>query len=49
MDKFRGFDKTFANDSSANIKLSKTQLYKIRQLGGNLGRLLGPLLKIGCL
>ena len=39
--------KAFANNSSANIKLSKTQLYKIGQSGGFLGRLLGPLLKTG--
>ena len=39
--------KAFANNSSANIKLSKTQLYKIRQSGRFLSRLLGPLLKIG--
>ena len=38
--------KAFANNSSANIKLSKTQLHKIGQSGGFLGRLLGPLLKI---
>ena len=31
---------------STDIKLSKTQLRKIRQSGGFLGRLLGPLLKI---
>ena len=37
--------KSFANNSSANIKLSKSQLHKIRQSGGFLGRLLGPLLK----
>ena len=37
--------KTFANNSSANIKLSKTQFHKIDQSGGFLGRLLGPLLK----
>ena len=36
--------KAFANNSSAYIKL-KTQLHKIKQLGGFLGRLLGPLLK----
>ena len=36
--------KTFANNSSANIKLSKTQLHKIGQSWGFLGRLLGPLL-----
>ena len=38
--------KACANNSSANIKLSKTKLHKIRQLG-LLGRLLGPLLKTG--
>ena len=37
--------KEFSNDSSANIKLSKTQLHKIGQSGGFLGRLWGPLLK----
>ena len=37
--------KVFANNSSANIKLSKTQLHKIGQSGGFLGRLLGPLLE----
>ena len=37
--------KDFANGSSANIKLSKTQLHKIGQSGGFLGRCLGPLLK----
>ena len=37
--------KAFANNSSANIKLSKTQLYKIGQSGGFLGWLLGLLLK----
>ena len=39
--------KAFANNSSTNIKLSKTQLHKIGQSGGFLGRLLGPLLKTG--
>ena len=39
--------KAFVNDSSANIKLSKTQLHKTEQSGGYLGRLLGPLLKTG--
>ena len=34
--------KAFANGSSANIKLSKTQLHKIGQLGGFFGKLLGP-------
>ena len=37
--------KAFANSSSANIKLSKTQLHKIGQPGEVLGRLLAPLLK----
>ena len=39
--------KAFANHSSADIKLSKTQLSKMIQLGGFLGRSLGPLLKTG--
>ena len=39
--------KAFANNSSTYIKLSKTQLSKIMQSGGFLGRLLGPLLKTG--
>ena len=39
--------KTFPNNSSANKKLSKTQLHKIEQSAGFLGRLLGPLLKTG--
>ena len=39
--------KAIANNSSANIKLSKTQLHKIGQSGGFLGRLLRPLLKTG--
>ena len=39
--------KALANNSSANIKLSKTQLHKIGQSGGLLGRYLGPLLKTG--
>ena len=38
--------KAFANGSSANLKLSKTYLHKIRQSGGFLGRLLGASLKI---
>ena len=37
--------KAFANNSLANIKLSKTQLHKMGYSGGLLGRLLGPLLK----
>ena len=36
--------KSFADNSSANIKLSKTQLSKMIQSGGFLGKLLGPLL-----
>ena len=39
--------KAFGNHLSADIKLSKTQLYKMIQSGGFLGRLLGPLLKTG--
>ena len=35
----------FANHTSTNIKLSKTQLSKMIHLGGFLGRLLGSLLK----
>ena len=39
--------KAFANYLSTNIKLSETQLSKMIQLRGFLGRLLGPLLKTG--
>ena len=39
--------KAFANNSSDDIKLSKSQLSKVIQSGGFLGRLLGPLLKTG--
>ena len=39
--------KAFANHSSTDIKSSKTQLSKMIQLGGFLGKLLGPLLKTG--
>ena len=39
--------KAFANHSSTDIKLSKTQSSKMIQSGGFLGRLLGPLQKIG--
>ena len=39
--------KTIANGSSANIKLSKTQLHKIGKSGEILGGILGPLLKSG--
>ena len=37
--------KVFANNSSTNGKLSKTEMLKIGQSGEFLGRLLGPLLK----
>ena len=39
--------KAFANCTSTDIKLSKTQLSKMIQSGGFLGKLLGPLLKTG--
>ena len=39
--------KSFASHSSADIKLSKTQLSKMIQSGGFLSRLLGPLPKTG--
>ena len=39
--------KSFANNSSADTKLSKIQLLKVIQSGGFLSRLLGPLLKTG--
>ena len=39
--------KGFANYLSTDIKLSKTQVSKMIQTGGFLGRLLGPLLKTG--
>ena len=39
--------KTFANHLSADMKLSKTQLSKMIQLGVFLGKLVGPLLKTG--
>ena len=38
---------SFANSSSADIKLSKTQLSKMIQPGGSLSILLNPLLKTG--
>ena len=40
-------NKAFINDSSATIKLSKTQLNEKGQPGGYLGRLLGPLRRAG--
>ena len=39
--------KAFADKSSTDVKLSKTELSKVIQSGGFLGRLLGPLLKPG--
>ena len=39
--------KAFANSSSVDIKFSKTQLSKMIQSGGFLGKLLGCLLKTG--
>ena len=39
--------RAFANNLSADIKLSKTQISKMIQSRGFLGRLLGPLLKTG--
>ena len=39
--------KAFANNSSTDIKLSKTQLAKLIKSGEFLGRLLGLLLKTG--
>ena len=41
--------KAFANGSSTNIKLSKTQLHKIGPSGGYLDRILGLLQKLACL
>ena len=38
---------SFHNNMSIDLKLSKTQISKIIQSGGFLGRLLGPLLKNG--
>ena len=35
------------NNLSTDVKLSKAQLKKLAQSGGFLGRLLGPLLKVG--
>ena len=39
--------KAFASHTSTDIKLSRTQLSKMIQSGGVLGRLLGPLLRTG--
>ena len=38
---------SFKNNMSTDLKLSKAEICKIIQSGGFLGRLLGPLLKIG--
>ena len=45
--KVTNLPKAFPKSSPVNIKLSKTQLSKMMQLGGFLGRLLGSLLKTG--
>ena len=45
--KVANLGKAFANYLSTNIKLSKTQLSKMIQSRGFLGRLFGPLLKTG--
>ena len=37
--------KMFRNNSSTNIKLSKTELFNTIQSGGSFGRLLGPWIK----
>ena len=39
--------KAFANNSSTDIKLSRTRLSEMMQSGEFLGRLLGPLIKTG--
>ena len=39
--------KTFANNPSAKIKLSKNQLHEIGQPGGFLIRILGPIVRTG--
>ena len=41
--------KAFVKHASTDIKLSKTQLSKMIQSGGFLGRILGPLLRTGLL
>ena len=43
------FCEAFENNSSNDIKLSKSQLSKVIQSGGILGRHLAPLLKMDCL
>ena len=44
---FSSIRKSFANNSSVDIKFSKTQLSKMIQSEGVLGKSLGPLLKTG--
>ena len=44
-DKFQVFCKTFANNSLVNINLSKTQLFKVLQSSGFLGRLFRPVMQ----
>ena len=44
---FANLRKAFANNTSRDIMLSKTELSKMIQSGGFLGRLLGPLLRSG--
>ena len=43
----KAFRKAFVNHLSTDIKLSKTQLSKMIQSGGFLGKLFGPLLRTG--
>ena len=45
--KVKNLHKALSNNLSNDIKLSKTKLSEMVQLGGFLGRLLGPLLKTG--
>ena len=45
---FEGLHKDFGNNSSKDIKLIKSWLSKIIQLGRFFGRRLGPFLKVGC-
>ena len=47
--KVANLHKAFGNYLSTDIKLSKTQLSKMIESGGFLGKLLGPLLKTGLL
>ena len=47
IEKATNLRKAFTNYLSTDIKLPKTQISKMRQSGGFLDRLLGPLLKTG--